>query len=100
MTRKKQAEMLLWQHLKGKQTGWEIERNHKFGKYKFFYCPKAKTAFDIWDEETDETKVDIFEDENKRAILGKLDIQYFVVSADEILSDAEKIVLKIVEKLI
>src|SRR4030095_2856124 len=93
------AEEILWQRLRGKQTGYKFRRQHPFGNYVAdFYCHLLKYVIEV-DGKIHNQPMNKLEDENKELNLESCG--YFIdrFTNEEVIQNIEMVMNQIHETL-
>ncbi len=81
-------EVLLWQRLRGSQTGLRFRRQHPIGSYiADFYCPAARLVIEV-DGEVHANRTE--KDGNRDRFLHENGYEVVHVNAAEVLNDADR----------
>ena len=91
-----EAEVELWQHLKGSQlAGRKFRRQHSIGLFVLdFYCPSQRLAIEL-DGEVHNTPDAVIHDEERQKAIETLDITVLRFSNDDVLHSINQVLARI-----
>ena len=94
------AEKLLWQKLKNKQLGYKFRRQHPLHLFIVdFYCHELKLIIEV-DGEYHNSKEQGIADKERELLLKFQNLQIVRFTNEEVLSDLDKVIMKIKGKMI
>lgn len=93
------AEQLLWERLRGNQTGYKFRRQHPMDKYVVdFYCLALKLAIEI-DGPIHLDPIKQLEDENKDIDLTEKGIEILRFTNEQVIHHMETVIAEIIKTL-
>jgi very-short-patch-repair endonuclease len=94
-----QAELVLWNQLRGQALGFKFRRQHGIGSFVVdFYCPKAKLVLEIDGDSHFEDGVAEY-DQKRQRYIERLGIRVLRFTNNDVLESLDAVVEKITEAL-